>query len=517
MITNQQYARLRALRSRGETIEQCGLKSGMSRKTAGKYLRMSAKPSYPERKHRTRVDPFTDVWPEVEVHLKGETSFEAKYLFKWLQEKYPDQFSAGQLRTFQRRVKRWRALEGPPREIYFPQNHYPGVLSESDFTDAKGLGVRIAGVPYDHMLYHFVLTYSNWEWATPCPSESFESLSHGFQQAVWMLGGVPQRHRTDRFTAAVTNLKDKAYFTARYEGLMRHYAVAPEKIQAACPNENGDVEQGHYRMVRAIDQALALRGSRDFATKEDYQLFLADSIAKRNKERQERFNEELKLLRPLPEKRMEECKKLTVRVSSASTIVVALNTYSVHSRLIGEQLHVRLYAEHLELYLGDKLVERLPRIPGRGKHRIIYRHIIEWLLRKPGAFENYVYRADLFPTTNFRIAYDRLKKDDPLGGTKGYLRLLKLAADESETLVDEALRLMIRGDAPFEYERIEHYLNGLRTVSSPADIEISEVDLTQYDTLLSGDYNYDFSEEPIGAQPQAPQAADDQAALYPSC
>ena len=115
---------------------------------------------------------------------------QAKTLFKDLQRRHPGKFQDGQLRTLQRRVKEWRALEGPPKEVFFEQRHEPGELSQSDFTHMNGLGVRIEGQPFDHLLYHFVLTYSNWEWGTVCFSESFESLSMGFQNAVWKLGVV---------------------------------------------------------------------------------------------------------------------------------------------------------------------------------------------------------------------------------------------------------------------------------------------------------------------------------------
>ena len=83
--------------------------------------------------------------------------------------------------------------------------------------------------------------------------------------------------------------------------------------------------------------------------------------------------------------------------------------YSVSSRLIGERVEVRLYAEQVEVWYAQKVVDRMPRLRGRGQHRINYRHVIDWLVRKPGAFAAYRYRDDLFPTTTFRIAYDVLR------------------------------------------------------------------------------------------------------------
>lgn len=119
---------------------------------------------------------------------------EAKTLFDDLQRKDPGRFQDGQLRTLQRRIKAWRALEGPESEVYFSQEHKPGNFCQSDFTHLSTLEITITGQPFPHMIYHFVLTYSNWETGTICFSENFESLSEGLQNALWELGGVPKRH-----------------------------------------------------------------------------------------------------------------------------------------------------------------------------------------------------------------------------------------------------------------------------------------------------------------------------------
>jgi hypothetical protein len=162
-------------------------------------------------------------------------------------------------------VKVWRATEGPAKEVFFAQRHHPGRLSASDFVRMTDLEVTIQGQSFPHWLYHFMLTYSNWETGTVCFSESFESLCEGFQNALWELGKVPHRHRTDRMSTAVNNVSDPAEFTDRYEALLRYYGVVGEKIQAGEAHENGDVEQRHYRFKRAVQQELMLRGSRDFS------------------------------------------------------------------------------------------------------------------------------------------------------------------------------------------------------------------------------------------------------------
>ena len=372
----------------------------------------SEKPDQP-RDWRTRPDPFAEVWPEVAEQLALAPGLRAKTLWGWLQQRYSGRFSEGQLRTLQRRIKDWRATQGPGQEVYFSQVHHPGRLCASDFTHMDSLNITIGGQRFDHLVYHFVLTYSNWESVTICFSESFESLSVGLQNAVWDLGGVPQRHRSDRMSAAVNNLSERREFTERYQALLGHYRLVGEKIQARQAHENGDAESSHRHFKDAVEQALLLRGSRDFASRPEYESFLEEVRRQRNAGRSPRFAEEQALLEPLPSRRLESCKRLEVTVSSGSVIHVQNNVYSVNSRLMGERVEVRIYLEHVEVWYGQKLVETLPRLRGRGKQRIDYRHVIDTLVRKPGALANYRYREELFPSSQFRLAYDLLHESMP--------------------------------------------------------------------------------------------------------
>ena len=222
---------------------------------------------------------------------------------------------------------------------------------------------------------------------------------------------MPERHRSDRMSAAVNNLSDRKGVHRRYQSLTDHYGLKIEKINARQAHENGDSEQSHNRFKEAVDQALLLRGSRDFADRVAYTRFLREIKDQRNDGRRTRFAEERAVLRPLPPARLESYKRDRVRVGSGSIIRVDRNVYSVDSRLIGERVDVRLYAEELEVWFDGKVVERIPRLRGQRKHRINYRHVIDWLVRKPGAFENYRYREDLFPTSRFRMTYDDTARD----------------------------------------------------------------------------------------------------------
>jgi hypothetical protein len=204
-----------------------------------------------------------------------------------------------------------------------------------------------------------------------------------------------------------------------------------------------------------------------------------------NSGRRERLGEELVVLGSLPERRLESSKRLRVRVGPSSTIRVSRNTYSVQSRLIGELVDVRLCAEHLEVSYAQRQVEKISRLRGEGKHRVSYRHIIDWLVRKPGAFENYRYRDDLFPTSRFRMAYDSLRgRLSSRGASREYLGILYLAARGSEGAVDDALRLLIDRGEQITVEAVKARLDSSESVAPATDVTVRVVRLDDYDELL---------------------------------
>jgi hypothetical protein len=488
MVTDNQVRILMKLLQTERTTKMAAAKAGMDEKTARKYERMGKLPSEIKCEHswRTREDPFEGVWPQIRDQLEINPGLEAKTIFHYIRRKYPGRYKDGQLRTLQRRIKLWRALEGPAKEVFFPQEYQPGELCQSDFTYMNKMGVSISGQRYNHLIYHFILPYSNWETGMICFSESFESLSEGLQNALWELGGVPQRHRTDRLTAAVQNPARGGTdeFTQRYSALMRHYGLSGRMIQGGRPHENGDIEQAHHRFKKAMEQSLLLRGSRDFTSREEYTLFLRKLFSELNAGRRERFEEELKVLKRLPGSRFDSCKRFSTKVGPSSTIRVSHNVYSVESRLIGEVIKIHLYAEYFEIWYGQRLLDRIPRLRGSGNHYIQYRHIIDWLVRKPGAFDNYRYRKDLFPTHRFRLAYDFLKKNHAHKSNKEYLSILHLAAKESETVVDGALGYLIEKNLPITFDVVLSLVRSGDEYRIAKDPQIEEIDLGLYDKLL---------------------------------
>jgi Mu transposase, C-terminal domain len=475
-------------RAKGRTQAQAAARAGMSVRTAGTYERLGQLPSQltPPRTYRTRPNPFADVWPWVAAQLERDAALQATTLFALLGTLHPGRYQAVQLRTLQRQVATWRAQYGPGQEVIFPQRHLPGVDAQSDFTHMTSLAITLGGVPFPHLVFHLVLSYSNVEAIQLCFSEGFESLVEGIETCLWHLGGVPQRHRTDHLSAAIYPLSadGRALAKERYRALMRYYGMEPTTNTLGVAHENGDVEQSHRRFKEAVDQALRVRGSRDFVDRLTYTRFLQTIVSQRNLTRQRRWAEEQAVLRPLPVAPLGLCRELRVPVSRFSTIQVLRNTYSVPARLIGTTVLVRIRAEVLEVYRGTAQLLTLPRLLGHGQHRIEYRHVIWSLVRKPGAFAQYRYRDDRYPSLAFRRAYDALCASRPHGADRDYVRLLHLAASTSETDVAVALELLLDQRQPPTFDAVRDLVRDPVVARLPV-LGPVVLDLGVYDRLLA--------------------------------
>lgn len=474
-------------RRKGTPQRIAAARTGMSERTARKYEKAKQLPSQVKRPHdwKTRTNPFEEDWPWIVSQLERDPALQGSTLFALLCERYPERYRPTQMRTLQRHIAKWRAIHGPDREVIFEQCHKPGERAQSDFTHMDELRVTIAGQPFPHMLFHLVLTYSNVEAVKICFSESFEALAEGIEACLWSIGGVPQQHRTDHLSAAIhrKTSTEREDFTKRYQALMTHYGMEPTWNNTGIAHENGDVEQSHHRFKQAVDQALRARWTRDFSSRAAYEQFLQDLVYKRNQTRAARFDVEKAALRPLPATPLAPCKEVQVSVSRFSTIHVSGNIYSVPSRLIGTQLTVRLRSETIQGYVGTSQAFTFPRLIGRHQHRIDYRHIIWSLVRKPGAFAAYRYRDELFPTTTFRLAYDRLNEHSPKRADAEYLRVLHLAATTSESEVEAALSLLLEGVTLPSFTAVRDLVQVPHAHTIP-EIQAPTLDLSPYDRLI---------------------------------
>ena len=450
------------------------------------------------RRWRTRADPLAEVWDSVLVPmLEKAPQLEPQTLLLHLEQVFPDQEWYRRKRTLQRRVEQWRALHGPAQDVMFLQTHQPGVLGISDFTVLKGQPITIAGVAFEHRLFHFRLPYSGWCHVEVIHGgESFVALAEALQNALVLCGGVPAEHRTDSLSACYRNRNGSyaADFTSRYRELCAHLGVIATRNNRGVAHENGAIEGPHRHWKHRLEQQLIQRGSRDFATEAEYRQLVAQVSATLNSryEVAGRLEIEQLHLQPLPVERFADYEPLVARVRSTSTIEVRSVTYSVPSRLIGQQLTVHLRHDRLDLFLRSQFVETLRRLHARKGEsgplrRIDFRHVIESLRRKPRALLRAQLQDDLLPVESWRQLWRKLLAAlPPDEAAKVMVDALHVAAKADDLAgVERYLRRQLRGGELSLMALRDHYgLRPPRGLAAMPQLQIPEHQLSSYDELL---------------------------------
>jgi hypothetical protein len=412
---------------------------------------------------RTRKDPFEAVWsskvvPLLEADkdgvLQATTIIDA---LKKEQKEGEPPIEDGQVRTLQRRIRDWRALSGPGKEVLFEQEHPPGREAAIDFTNCNELEVTVQGESFPHLLFELVLSCSTWTAISLAFSETFEALVKGFQDALWQLKARTAVVRSDNLSAATYELKGGGReLTRRWKAVLDHFDMKCTRITPGQSHENGGVEQRHNRTKSALKQALVLRGSKDFESADAYLAFARAVVDEsHNAKIVDALAAERQHLLPLPRTRVPDYTTTTPMVRCWSTISVNKRVYSVPSRLIGHQVQARQHADVVEVYFKGRLVETMPRLRGEKTARIDYRHIIWSLVTKPGAFARYRYREELFPSLVFRQAYDALVSTHGDRADVEYVRVLHLAASTMECIVEATLAALLCEGVRFDYAAVK--------------------------------------------------------------
>ena len=495
-VTDQQV-RVYMTDRRHYSQRSAAARAGFSERTA---RRLEADPRPPSQRKpdrgRTVPDPLEAVWETVLVPiLERDPAVQAVTLLRHLQMTDPDAFPDDRVRrTLERRVRDWRALHGPERDVIFRQTPEPGRMALSDFTDTTELGVTVAGQPLAHRLFHFVLAYSGWEHAAVVlGGESFTALAENLQNALWTLGGVPHEHRTDSLSAAYRNLDADAAadVTDRYEAFCTHYGMLASRNNPGEAHENGAVEAHNNHLKVALDQGLILRGSRDFPDLADWRRFVDELVARRNRRRENAVRTEMGALGPLPARRTTDFTEVVARVTKTGGFLVHGVFYSAPSQLVGKRLRVHVYDDRIEAFLGTSRVVTHPRHRARRDgarvHCVNYRHVIHALRRKPQALAGSVYRDGLFPRTEYADAWTALSAGLPRKeACRRMVDLLWLAHDEGceaelATLIALSLE---QGQLPKAGILKQHLAPRQRTLPNDTPVELT--DLASFDALLEG-------------------------------
>ena len=412
-ITDRQMRLYMKLRET-HTVAVAAAKAGFGRASAHRLkIGASTSPEKPRRERR-RPDPLIDIWAsEIVPMLEAAPGLRAVAIYEEMLRLHPE-LSSSVRRTLERRIRDWRALHGQEQEVIFRQTHEPGRMGLSDFTHMADLGVTVEGRPLEHILYHYRLVYSGFEHAhVVLGGESYVALAEGLQGALWSLGGAPKQHRSDSLSAAFRNQEDEARadLTTRYEALCAHYGMEPTRNNRGVAHENGSIESAHGHLKKRVEDALAMRGSRDFANLDEYRRLIDEIIGRHNARHSARIAIERAALQALPKNRTIDFEEAIVSVTSSGGFTLRKIFYCVPSRLIGHRLRVRLYDDRLDVYLGSSLQMTLPRgragASGRG-HVVDYRHVIHSLRRKPGAFIGLAYRDQLFPRQAYARTFEAL-------------------------------------------------------------------------------------------------------------
>jgi hypothetical protein len=495
MVSDHQVLALWKEYSKSRVISISALKAGMSRKTASKFIKSDKLPSESnkDRHWKTHPDKLEAIWDEATDYLKESPELEAKALFEHLLEQHPDKLEPSQLRTFQRRVKKWRLQHGEDQEVYFDQFTTPGKLAQLDWVVMNSIGITVAGIEFKHKLIHFTLNHSNVESVSICRSESIVSIKKGIREFLYRVaGGAPEILQVDNSSAAThkpSKSKEGRIFNEEYLQILTYYGIKAQKTNISSPHENGVVESQNGHLKNKIKQALLIRGSSNFDTIKDYEQFLKNIIDKANKKRAKKFEEERSLLKSLPLKPLPEYQEEYVKIRNRSTVCIKKVTYSVPSRLIGSKLKAKIYEDKIELFTGITCVHQMPRVLGDRGTVINYRHIIHSLIKKPAAFDGYKYREELYPTSNFKLAYEWLiRNKSSRSATLEYLRILKLAADNFEEDVDIAIGLIL------EDKKVKISIDSITDIILKKNHKIQDSielipDLNIYDNLFLGDDN----------------------------
>lgn len=394
-------------------------------------------------------------------------------IHRFLKRKYGPDFD-GHERTTQRVVRdlkkkldqedkhRAENSDKPLPEIFFPQEYGPGEVAQLDCSSLKSLQITIQGRPYRGMIFTFAPIYSGWIYASIVSGETEIEVLEAIQDALWALNGVPRQLRSDNGKALFTKAHDP---NTGYSDLYIHYGTSWSAINPGRPNENGGAESANKTVKGLLRDRLTTDFGTKFESVEQLSALLKEVLEEHNAKVQPKLKEERGHLKRLPKGRTEAYEAIQRKVNKAGCITIDEQWYSVPPDLHGTTVKVRKYTNRLVIYDHDGK-SAWEWIWATDTGQVDFRHVIHWLRKKPGAFKNYRFKEQMFPTEKFRETHRQFTEwFEQTQGDKDYLSVLQLATGShpirqsqgDEKLIDEvdcALALLLDTGERFNFSDV---------------------------------------------------------------
>ena len=472
------FKRIIQLRNEGKTQEEIAQIIGVSRRSVIRYLKSGKIPKYSRPLKSNRSDPLVGFYDLVEEKLRLNCKISLHELYEYLSQRG----YKGSERTLRRKTFTLRR-ELKNKEVYFQRELKPGEVMEGDFTE---FNLPIGGKKTKIYLWVTSLPFSNTYFATPYQNCAFESFAEGSIHAFKEFGGIAKSYRLDNMSPVVSKIllgKDRIV-TKRYSEFQNHYGFKQDFCNPGKGNEKGNIEANNKIIKNKIFSRISLNNL-SFSTLAAFREFVWEMCREHNKEAlvYDKFKSEALL--PLPSSRFKCFRTEVVTVNKYSLVSLGKEgyQYSVPCQYIGVRVEARIYPEKVELVSDGEIICSHKRIEGeRGLASILLEHIIDGLLKKPGAMKDWKYRSILFERPSWQLFYEKLKNSG--GKDKEYLGCLKLMSKYGRDAVTLGMELMSSSNMPLSSHFLEQLVK--EEIENIYEIDPITVDLNQYDDFLKG-------------------------------
>lgn len=478
MISMSDFQKIIVLRNEGKTQEEIANQLSISRRSIIRYLKSGKIPVYKRENAATRADPMLDFFDDAKKCLESNPGILLSELFEYLKRKG----YKGSLRSMRRKTSDLRnKLKN--KEVYFQRVPKAGEVMEGDFTE---LQIIIGGFQKKVYLWITSLPYSNFYFATPYFNCTFECFAEGSVNAFNEFNGVAKKYRLDNLSPAVTKILNgkERLVTQRFAQFQTHYSFAQDFCNPARGNEKGNIEANNKHFKNKLKSIISLE-KLTFISLESFKVFIWKLCREHNQSEviKRKFKEEnLNLLPDLPFKSF---RTEIVRISKYSLFSLGTSghMYSVPSNYIGLSLEVRVYPNLVEVIDLEKVVCIHKRLSGlKGLVSINIEHVIEGLLRKPGAFKDWKYREVVFERPVWKSFYQKLL--DSGKEEKEYLRCISLLKDYDRENITLAMELAMENKMELTSFTLKDLIsNEFKNVLA---IPKLPVNLDQYDCFIKG-------------------------------